>query len=308
MKRWLIFFAFFLIVSATTMAEGSSEASKEAERELKAFVSIIPQSFFVERIGGEHVEVNVLVERGKDPHTFELTPRQMIALTGADLFFGIGFPFEQQILRKIQNTNPHLALIATDKGVMRRPMDDVGVDYERIHKNSEEKDRELHGEGMLDPHIWLSPSAIRIIVKNIYEAFSKVDQENVHIYKKNLDEFFVDLEAVNARLKKLLEPYRGKFFYVFHPAFGYFADEYGLVQIPVEIEGKSPTPKQIETLIRRARRENIKIIFVSPQFDRKSAETIAEAIGGAVISIDPLEKDVFSNLEDIAKNIKGSLR
>ena len=308
MERWLIFFAFFLILSSSTMAEGSGEASKEAERELKAFVSIIPQSFFVERIGEEHVEVNVLIERGKDPHTFELTPQQMIALTGADLFFGIGFLFEQQILRKVQSTNPHLALIVTDKGVMRRPMDEVGIDYERILKNSEEKDIELHGEGMLDPHIWLSPSAIRVIVKNIYEAFAKVDQENAHVYKKNLDEFLVDLEAVDARLKQLLEPYRGKSFYVFHPAFGYFADEYGLVQIPVEIEGKSPTPKQIETLIRRARRENIKIIFVSPQFDRKSAETIAEAIGGAVVSIDPLEKDVFSNLEDIAENIEGSLR
>ncbi len=308
MKPWLVFLVFSLVLSSSTMARGSGEALKEAERELNACVSIIPQSFFVERIGGEHVEVNVLVERGKDPHTFEITPRQMMALTGADLFFGIGFPFEQQILRKVQSTNPQLALIATDKGVMRRPMDEGGIDLERNNKNMSGEDTELHREGMLDPHIWLSPSAIRIIVKNINEAFAKVDQENAHVYKKNLDKFLVDLEAVDSRLKQLLEPYRGKSFYVFHPAFGYFADEYGLVQIPVEIEGKSPTPKQIEALIMRARREKIKIIFVSPQFDRKSAETIAKAIEGAVVSIDPLEKDVLNNLEDIAENIEGSLR
>lgn len=290
MKLRLIFLTSLLALLYSLVAEGSGKKPKEIQKGVKVFVSIPPQSYFVERIGGEHVSVRVLVESGKDPHTFEITPKQAIDLAGADLFFGIGFPFEKQILRKVQRANPHFLLIETDTGVKRRTLDEVSVH---------------HNQGN-DPHIWLSPSAIKIIVTNIYEGLAKTDQANDQAYNKNLNEFLAELTALDARLKQLLKHYRGKPFFVFHPAFGYFADEYGLVQIPVEIEGKSPTPKRIETLTQRARMENVRIIFVSPQFDRKGAETIAEAIGGAVVSINPLEKNVLNNLEEIAEKVENS--
>ncbi len=264
---------------------------------LKTFVGIPPQSFFVERIGGDGVSVEVLVGPGRDPHTFEPTPKQMMALTQADLYFGIGFPFEEQILKKVQGSNPNFVMINTDSGIQRRVLGEQGhAEYE------------VRNRGEPDPHIWLGISEIKIQSKNIFKGLAEADPNNIEIYRRNLDAFLQDLDTVHEHLKERFAPYWGRPFFVFHPDFGYFADTYGLLQIPIEIGGKSPTPKQIEMLISEAKKEGVKIIFAEPQFDRRSAETVAQAIGGVVVTIDPLEKDVLNNLENIAKNIKNALK
>jgi zinc transport system substrate-binding protein len=161
--------------------------------------------------------------------------------------------------------------------------------------------------GEPDPHIWLSAPEIEILAYNIFDALVRADPVYKTLYKINLDQFIKELEEVHVTLQKLLKPYRGRSFFVFHPSFGYFADAYGLKQIPIEIEGKSPTPRQIEALIKEAKRQNVRIIFVSPQFSQKSAGIIARAIGGAVVPINPLEKNALKNLEDIALKIQSSL-
>jgi len=191
--------------------------------------------------------------------------------------------------------------VKTDKGIYRRPLD-------APLSHRDETDAHGHEAGIPDPHIWLSYREILIQAGNISKGLSAADPAHAAAYKKNFDTFADDLERVHMRLKKLFEPYRGKSFIVFHPAFGYFADTYGLVQVPIEIEGKSPTPRQIELLIEHAREKNVEIIFISPQFDKKSAQTIADAVGGAVISINPLEKDVLQNLETIAEKVAAALK
>jgi zinc transport system substrate-binding protein len=271
---------------------------------LSTFVSVVPQSYFVERIGGEQVLVQVLVKPGQDPHIYEPTPRQMVALNEADILFVTGLPFEEQILSKVQSTNPQLFIAHTDENVERRILEE----HQHVDHNAEERDsHEEYHHGELGPHIWLGPKEIGIQARNIYTALKEADPDHEESYRKNLDSFLADLDAVDEKLSVLLAPYRGKSFFVFHPSFGYFADAYGLVQVPIEIEGKSPTPKQIEALIARARKEDVHIIFVQPQFDKRGAEAIAKAIDGAVVTIDPLEKDVLRNLEDIAQKVEGSL-
>jgi len=277
---------------------------------VSAFVSILPQASFVERIGGGFVQVDVLVELGSNPHIFEPTPRQMVSLGEADVYFGIGLPFEDRILNKVSDTNPDLTFIKTDEGVSRRSLDTpLSRDQETDqHEHQTETGRRESETGILDPHIWLSYGEILVQAENILKGLSSVDPPHADEFKTNYRTFKDELDGVHARLKNILEPYRGRSFIVFHPAFGYFADTYGLVQVPIEIEGKSPTPRQIELLIEHARERNADIIFVSPQFDKKSANTIARAINGAVVSINPLEKDVLQNLETIAKKIETALR
>lgn len=287
-------FTAILLVLPACIAAGGTKGEEADLSAVRAFVSILPQSYFVERIGGMRVRVEVLVEPGKSPHTFELTPRQMTALGEADLYFGIGFPFEERLLKKIQNANHRFELVRTDRGIERRPLDG----HSRNHGN----------EGEPDPHIWLSVPEIRVQASNIYEALVKRDPEYVDVYKRNFEDFMKDLDGVHARLSRIFEPYRGLPFFVFHPSFGYFADLYGLRQVPIEIEGKGPTPKQLESLIEEAKSQGVKIIFVSPQFDKKGAETVAVAIGGTVVAIDPLAKNVLENLENIAAEIEKSLK
>lgn len=236
------------------------------------------------------MDVRVLVNPGEDPHTFEPTPKQMMVLADADLYFAMGFPFESQILRRVQGSNPKLSLIYTDEGVERRRLEGSGDE-----------------EGEPDPHIWLGPYQIRRQARNIYEGLLNAAPGNAKLFRKNLDLFLKDLEAVHESLKENLAPYKGRSFFVFHPAFGYFADTYGLVQVPIEVHGKSPTPKQIEAIIEDAKENDVRIIFLSPQFDRKSAQAIADALDGAVVFINPLEKDVLRNLEDIAARVESSL-
>jgi zinc transport system substrate-binding protein len=176
-----------------------------------------------------------------------------------------------------------------------------------MEHHHEEDMEHRHGEGEPDPHIWLGPDALEIQARNIYEGLVGIDPDRGDAYRSNLDTFLMDLHSIDAELRNLLEPYRGRSFFVFHPSFGYFADAYGLVQVPVEIEGKSPTPKQIEAIIGEARRNDVRIIFVQPQFDRRSAETIAEAITGTVVILDPLEQDVLKNLEQVALSLEESM-
>jgi zinc transport system substrate-binding protein len=292
-----IILLFFWVFS---LSAGSTEKMPQPPGEgIGVFVGIPPLSSLVKHIGGDRVFVTVLVQPGQDPHTFEPTPRQMAALSDADLYFAVGFPFEERILKKLRGMNPDLLIVRTDAGLTRRMIEDPYHEGGGLHETD---------KGEPDPHVWLGPEQLEVIARNIYGGLAEVDPEGAREYRDNLDLFLKKLHALDERLGVLLEPYRGRSLFVYHPAFGYFADAYGLIQVPVEIEGKQPTPKQIEQLIQRVRRENARFIFVSPQFDRKTAEAMAEAIEGSVIAVDPLAEDVLANLQRIASILDDSLR
>ncbi|MBN2322672.1 MAG: zinc ABC transporter substrate-binding protein [Spirochaetes bacterium] len=286
---------FVLVFALLLLSAAGPRSARANDARLEVSVSIPPQAYFVERIGGERVHVNVLVTPGTSPHTFEPTPRQVASLTGSNIYFGIGLPFEERVVKKIKGRNTSFSFIRTDEGIIRRPLDLPA---------GRTTDGDDHEEGGLDPHIWLSVPEIRIQSVNIFEALADADPSHLDMYKTNLDRFLAELDAVDAALAEIFKPYRGRPFFVYHPSFGYFADRYGIVQVPIEIEGKSPTPKQIERVIGEAKAKGARVVFVSPQFDAKSAEIIAEAIGGSVVPIDPLAKDVLHNLEKIAAKIR----
>ena len=159
-----------------------------------------------------------------------------------------------------------------------------------------------------DPHVWLSPENISVIARNMTNAFKKQNPADSNFFENNLRVFLNDLDSIDRLIDSILEPYKGDSIIVFHPAFGYFTESYGLEQFAVETEGKSPGPKQIESIINEARKNNIRVVFVQPQFDPKSAESIARAIEGEVVAIDPLERNLLANLLDIAHKIEDALK
>jgi zinc transport system substrate-binding protein len=163
-----------------------------------------------------------------------------------------------------------------------------------------------HEEGN-DPHIWLDPDLVKVQARTIADALIRVDPEGQEYYEKNYEQFRSDLNTLDEKLERALKPVNGKTFLVFHPAWGYFADAYGLKQVAVELEGKEPSARHMAKLIDRAESENVKVIFVQPQFSQSEAETIAKAIGGVVIPIDPLAEDYIENMEKVARKVAGAL-
>jgi zinc transport system substrate-binding protein len=292
---------------------------KAADRpggKIRAFVSIVPIAYFVERVGGPDVEVSVLVGPGQDPHTFEPTPRLMAKLAKAQVLFKLEFPFERTIIRKIGSTFKNVEVVDLQKGIKLRTLTEEEVEAEGAanehghgHDHGEAKEHErLNEAGGLDQHTWLDPQLAKIQARTIADTLIRIDPSHNVQYEKNLKGFLNDLDAIHEQLTKALAPVKGKRFFVFHPAYGYFGDAYGLKQIPVQIGGKEPTARQLARLIESAKKGGVKVVFVEPQFSRKSADALAKAIGGAVVPLDALSPDYLRNLREMAAELDSALR
>ena len=267
---------------------------------ISIFTSILPQKFFVEQLAGDLAEVEVMVGPDMSPHTYEPLPQQMSRLSRARLFFTIGVPFEKAIEKRLKAVCPNLSFVATNLGVEYHQMES----FAETHVHSEDCS---HPTGQPDPHIWLDPYQVMIQADNIAAALKEVLPDQTGAIDERLTSFKTRLNELNEELSQALLPVKGQTMLVFHPAFGYFARRFNLKQQAVEIEGKEPGPRQLVELIRKCRAENIRVIFVQKQFPVNSARTIAEAIDGAVVQIDPLAEDYFANLRTIAKNVSGAL-
>lgn len=276
------------------------------------FVSIPPQKQFVQQIGKDLVDIQVLVEPGADPHTYEPTPRQMAAISKAKLYFAIGIEFETAKLDKIVATNPKLKVIHTDHGIQKIPMEShhehTAGQHETDMRHGHDQEEMHHSKGLPDPHIWLSPSLVMIQALTILNALQEMDPENSAVYEKNYNTFISDLTKLDQDLKNTFSGNPGLKFMVFHPSWGYFAHAYGLEQIPIEIEGKAPKPSQLKELIEHSRENQIRVVFAQPQFSAETAKLIAKEINGEVIFIDPLAENWSDNLRQAAIKIKAALR
>ena len=285
-------------------------ASVTAANQMTVFVSINPQKYFVQQIGKDLVDVRVMVPPGASPVTYEPRPKQMAALSAARVYFAIGVGFENVWLAKISAVNPEMKVVHTDKGIRKIPMathlhsDPAGRDgAEETHLNDDE-----HGGSELDPHIWLSPPLVKIQARSILTALQEIDPGHQDRYAANYHQFIDRIDELDADLKKTFAGKQNLQFMVFHPSWGYFGQAYGLKQVPIEIEGKSPKPARLKGLIEHARKKGITVIFVQPQFSSKSAELVAREIGGQVVVADPLAEDWLANLTTVADRFKAALR
>ena len=275
-----------------------AKSTKSDMEKIKIFVSILPQAYFVERVGGDRVDVSVMVGPGQSPATYEPMPRQMVELGKAKLFFRIGVPFENVWMDRISKTNPKMKVIDTRRGIKLLPM--------KTHHLKTPKQHAGHQQGGLkNPHIWTSIRLVKIQAKNICDALTNIDPANKVYYQDNLRAFIDDLNNLDAEIVESLKDVRTRKFMVFHPAWGYFAHDYGLEQIPIEIGGKEPGARKLANLIEEAKNDGIKIIFVQKQFSKKSAEAIATAIGGRIVQIDPLARDYLNNMKMIAETFRS---
>jgi zinc transport system substrate-binding protein len=261
-------------------------------------VSIVPQEYFVKKIGGKRVKVNVMVEPGSSAELYEPKPQQLKALSDAEAYITIGVPFETAWKEKIIASNPKMLIINSDQGIEKIAM----IAHE--HHEGEEDNHQEETEENLDPHIWLSPKLAKIQAENIYQGLVKLDPKNQGSYQNNLTQFLQEIDQLDQQIKTNLKDIKNRKFIVFHPAWGYFAQDYQLEQIPIEVGGQEPSAAELGNLVKEAKAEKIKVIFAQPQFSTQTAKTIAKEIQGEVILIDDLAANWSENLLEVSQTFK----
>lgn len=273
-----------LLLGLMTAMAGCTGADGEMEDNdrIAVVVTIPPQQEFVERVGGDHVRVILLVPPGADPHTYEPAPAVLAAVAEADLYamVGSGIEFEIAWGEKIAALNPDMTVVNCSQGV------------EFI---------------AADPHIWTSPRNAKVMVENIRDGLIEADPENAEDYRRNAAAYLDDLDALDAEISALIAGSGVRVVLVDHPSWAYLARDYGFEEVAIESEGKEPSPKRIEHLIRLAEEEGVRVVFASPEHSTRSAGVIAEAIGGSVVTVSPLKKDYLDNMRQVAAAFAGSV-
>jgi zinc transport system substrate-binding protein len=285
-----------LVLITCLMAAIACPQPTEANTKLGVVVTILPQAEFVEAVGGDKVDVTVMVPPGASPHTYEPTPSQMTALAEAKLYakVGSGVEFELTWMDKLIAQNEDMLIVDCSQGV---PLQEMVAADEHEHEGDEhEEEGHEHEHGAMDPHIWMSPQNVQIMVRNITDGLIQVDPDNSAYYQQNRDAYLEELAQLDQDIRDGLSGVKNRVFMVYHPAFGYFASCYDLTMLPIEAEGKEPTPAGLQHLIEQAKEHNIRVVFAEPQFNPQSAKVIAEAIDGRVVLINPLARDYIVNM------------
>lgn len=241
--------------------------------------SVIPQTEFIERVGGSRVIAISMIPPGGG-HTFDPSPRQLTDLSNAVLYMKLDADelFEINHMRTFREINPNMTVVSSSEGITL-----------------------IQTGRTADPHIWTSPRNAIIMVENTFRGLAMVDPKNEAYFRANADAYIEELKALDAELTDMLSDLSSRNFMVFHPAWGYFARDYNLTQIAIEVDGREPAPRDIVRFINIARENNISVIFVQEQVSMNSAVAIAEGFGGEVYVIDPLAKNYIENLRDVGQ-------
>jgi len=283
----LTFAGFGFVSCGSSVQERNSTPGK-----IKALVSISPQKYFVEKIGGTKVEVTVLIPPGSNPHLYDPTPKQLMNVEKAEIYLYNGnLDFEIAWIDKLIESDPQMLKVNLSNGI-------------KLISGSECSDHNHDGHNhSIDPHTWLSPSSSMVIAKNIKDAFCEEYPESSEYFEENYNTFIAEVSTLKQEIETKLVSLENRRFMIFHPTLSYYAKEFGLEQIPIEFEGKEPTPKHLKNSIDLAKASGIEVIFIQQEFDSNNAGIIAEELGGKLVKIDPLSEDWSNNLLLITNQI-----
>lgn len=261
-------------------------------------VTIEPQRYFAEQIAGEKFEINTVVPAGQNPEIYDPTPQQMVQVGKSIAYLRIGhLGFEEQWIDKIAENNRDMRIFDLSEGI-------VLVEGEEEHHHEHDHD---HGEGSnhshfgVDPHTWSSVSGAKKIAWNTLNAFLELDKDNTQYYWENYNRLMEKIEATEEKISTLLTPLTNRTFIIYHPALTYFANEYNLTQLSIEMEGKEPSPAQLKRLIDTAKESGAKVVFIQQEFDKKNAELIAKETNCNLVVINPLDYNWENEMIHIAQ-------
>lgn len=287
----------------STIVSDIAQARKTRHRTYPIVVSILPQKYFVDRIGGKYVDVEVLVSPGQSPATYNPLPNQIRRILNADAWFTASVPFEKRFLTTARNYTDKMEIVPSQARVEMLPMESTvatidGEPYDDSHG---------HAEGEPDPHFWLDPMRAGIMAENILVQLNTIAPAHSEDFEANYRGLVAELDSIDNMLRERFSDDAGAMFLTFHPSLGYFAHAYGLKQYAIEESGKQASARQVSEIVKFAKEKGMKHILVQEQFPFAQAETIASEIGGEVILIDPLAEDYIENLMEIAAAVEKAL-
>ena len=284
-----------IVLCAAMILAACAPAATGQPEQMVVTVSVVPQAYFVQKIAGDLVSVQAIVGTGDDPHTYEPSAEQMRVLTRSRLYFSIGVEFEEAWLPRFMAANPDLKIVDSA----------AGVDRLAVPSAIGETDQETEN----DPHIWFSPARVKIVSRNIADALQAADPAHAPSYRANLEAWLKEIDAVDADVRATLAGTPRTSFLVIHPAWGYFASEYGLRMLSVETHGQEPGPEELGAVLSLARENGISAVFVQKGISQKLAESIAVQLGGAqVVELDPMAGDWSVNMRLLAAQLAEALR
>lgn len=282
----VIFFAFWVACGIFNVSPVQARSAP-----IRVFVSILPQKYFVEQIGGDRVDVGVLVGEGQKPDTVDLTHRQVAHLGQSRIYFLVGVPFEDAWLPRIQKAHPGLKVVALNaKPTKARRVSDL---HDHFHEN---------------PHRWLSPVWVRSAADMILQALVEEDPASAPFFRKNHHRFIRELVGLDKEIRDLIQPLQHRVFMTYHPAWEHFAQTYGLKEISIESEGKEPGPRSLSEVVEQGREHRIKVIFVQKQFSKSIVDPVAKALNARIVSVDPLAEDYIGNMRAVARVFVEAMR
>ena len=295
-----------LVLSAAALLPAAAGAATT-----QVVVSILPQQYLVERIGGSRVEVLTLVQPGDSPATYAPGPATLAALDAAQAWFTIDVHFEAVWLDRIARDRPGLEIVPLAEGLPLRRTEESDVLTEgtsaRAHDHDQHDDHHHDHGGAPDPHTWTDPRLAARMAERIASTLARLDPDGATDYRERAAALQKELLDLHHEIAARLAPLEGRAFIVFHPSWGYFADAYGLVQLPIEIGGREPGPRGLAELIRRGRAADVKAVFVQRQFTQRSARAVAEALGVPTVEADPLAPDYIDNLRRVSIAMASAL-
>ena len=206
------------------------------------------------------------------------------------------------VVAKIHANFPKLKIIDGKAGMAFRRMEGGHHHHGGHHDDDDDHDHDHdHDHDEDDPHVWLSIENMKCHARTVAAVLAEVLPESEHAaIDARAAEYLRELDALSAELKAKLSPLKGTEAVVYHPAFGYFLDDHGIRQKAVELEGKEPGARYLGSVIREARHDGIRAIFVQPQFNVKAAEVLSHEIDGKVLPFDPLPNDYSDGLRRLA--------
>lgn len=293
MKRIHCWIYLLLAIVGLSACQGKKEGGTRT-----ISVTIEPQRYFAEKIAGDLFHINCVTPAGQSPETYDPTPQQMVQISQSQAYFRIGeIGFEQAWMKNLQSQNPDMVVFDLSEGM------ELIKNEEEAHEEGEAHHH--HHHGMVDPHIWTSISGARVIAQNTYQAFIKLDPENQEVYRAGYQRLIEEIDSTEAEMKQLLQPLAGTAFIIYHPALTYFAREFGLKQLCIELDGKEPSPAQLKQLLETATQSGAKVVFVQQEFDRKNAELIAKETGCRLVTINPLSYNWHDEMIRLATILAG---
>ncbi|HOH50783.1 MAG TPA: zinc ABC transporter substrate-binding protein [Candidatus Hydrogenedentes bacterium] len=287
-------------VLATALLAGCGRPAPAPAGEVpRVATSIAPFGHFLERVAGGAAAVTVLVPQGQAAETFQVLPRQMEELSRAEVYFLAGLPFEEALAGKLRGMPGAPKIID-----LREHVDLLHFDCE----HGDDGHGHDHAHEGPDPHYWMDPLRVKRVASAMEAALAGAFPEHAAAFAKNRAALDAELDAVHARVAETLAPFRGAVMHVYHPAFGYFCERYGLVQEALESAGKTPGARRINELAESMKAAGVPAVFTQPQFTQGEAAALAAAVGARLVTLDDLAPDYAANLERIAGALAEGLK